>query len=71
KICSISTKTIYLRFIVASSHPRQPTPRIGSPPATAIGRAHVRNQGNAGGSKSSQGSSEQPPLLDLLCILCE
>ncbi|RRT70260.1 hypothetical protein B296_00036613, partial [Ensete ventricosum] len=68
-----TTKTIDLGFIVASSHRRQPTPRIGSPPATAtaIGRAHVRNQGNAGGSKSSQGSSEQPPLLDLLCILCE
>ncbi|CAL9174362.1 unnamed protein product [Musa hybrid cultivar] len=58
--------------IFASVHNGQPTPRIAPPPATAIGRGRGRNQGNARVSKASrssshgQGSSEQPPLLDLL-----
>ncbi|WOL03165.1 hypothetical protein Cni_G11885 [Canna indica] len=68
---SNTTKTADIGSIFASSHNGQPTPRIAPPPTTAIGRGRGRNQGNSGISRASrtrnvQGSSEQPPLLDLL-----
>ncbi|RZR81378.1 hypothetical protein BHM03_00007598 [Ensete ventricosum] len=64
-------KSTDIGSIFAPVHNGQPTPRIAPPPTTAIGRGRGRNQGNARVSKASrsghgQGSSEQPPLLDLL-----
>ncbi|XP_020272461.1 SCY1-like protein 2 isoform X2 [Asparagus officinalis] len=61
----------HLGSIFASANSGNPTPRLAPPPTSAIGRgmANVgrgRGRNQASRSSHAKGSTEQPPLLDLL-----